>query len=161
AHLRHQVDYRKSEQERYSFGADVAVDHYDVHINGQDDDDIASIFPPRTDWTLGTFAQLEWRPTPRLTVTPGMRVDWYYSNSSYALAVEPRVSARYEVASDWRIIHALGLAHQPPAFVIPLPGFQLSDLDGGLQRAVQHSAGVEVDLPWEVTGSLTDRKSVV
>lgn len=155
AHLRHQVDYRKSEQERYSFGADVAVDHYDVHINGQDDEDIASIFPPRTDWTLGAFAQLEWRPTPRLTVTPGMRVDWYYSNSSYALAVEPRVSARYEVATDWRIIHALGLAHQPPAFVIPLPGFQLSDLDGGLQRAVQHSAGVEVDLPWEVTGSLT------
>lgn len=155
AHLRHQVDYRKSAQEHYSFGADAALDHYDVHISGADDDDVASIFPGRTDWALGSFAQLEWRPTPKLTVTPGLRVDWYYSNASYALAVEPRVSARYELGAAWRMIHALGIAHQPPSFVVPLPGFQVSDLEAGLQRALQHSAGVEVDLPWDVTGSVT------
>ncbi|MCA9627122.1 MAG: TonB-dependent receptor [Myxococcales bacterium] len=156
AHLRYQLDYRESERATYSVGADFALDHYDVRITDQEDrDDIGRLFPPRTDYAMGAFGQLEWRPEKWLTVTPGVRMDWYYSNGAYALAVEPRVSARYDVTERWRLIHALGVAHQPPAFVIPLPGFQISGLEDGLQRSIQHSAGVEADLPWEVTGSVT------
>ncbi|MEZ4230412.1 MAG: TonB-dependent receptor [Polyangiaceae bacterium] len=156
AHLRYQLDYRESERAIYSVGADFALDHYDVRITDQEDrDDIGRLFPPRTDYAMGAFGQLEWRPEKWLTVTPGVRMDWYYSNGAYALAVEPRVSARYDVTERWRLIHALGVAHQPPAFVIPLPGFQISGLEDGLQRSIQHSAGVEADLPWEVTGSVT------
>lgn len=155
-HLRHQLDYRASDQATYSVGADFALDHYDVRFTDQEDqDDIGRLFPPRTDYAMGTFGQVEWKPERWLTVTPGLRVDWYYSNAAYALAVEPRASARYDVAKHWRLIHALGVAHQPPAFVIPLPGFQISGLEDGLQRSVQHSAGVEADLPWDITGSVT------
>jgi hypothetical protein len=51
-------------------------------------------------------------------------------------------------------LHALGLAHQPPSFVIPIPGFQVGGLRGGLQRAVQASSGFELDLPEDLTLSL-------
>ncbi len=45
--------------------------------------------------------------------------------------------------------------HQPPSFVVPVPGFQLAGLQGGLQESLQSSAGVEQDLPEGFTGSLT------
>ncbi|MCB9607139.1 MAG: TonB-dependent receptor [Polyangiaceae bacterium] len=156
AHLRYQLDYRASDQATYSVGADFALDHYDVRFtDSEDQEDIGRLFPARTDYAMGAFGQVEWRPERWLTVTPGVRVDWYYSNAEYALAVEPRVSARYDINQRWRLIHALGVAHQPPAFVIPLPGFQVSGLEDGLQRSLQHSAGVETDLPWDVTASVT------
>ena len=45
------------------------------------------------------------------------------------------------------MIHSAGVAHQAPAFPLPIPGYQLTDLDGGLQRSLQHSAGIELKLP--------------
>lgn len=38
---------------------------------------------------------------------------------------------------------------------MPVPGFQISGLEAGLQRSVQYSSGVETDLPWDVTASFT------
>src|SRR5262249_42377550 len=48
------------------------------------------------------------------------------------------------------IVHALGVAHQLPGFVLPIPGFQGDTLGTGLQSAVQTSAGVEIDAPGDV-----------
>jgi hypothetical protein len=45
-----------------------------------------------------------------------------------------------------RLLSAFGIAHQPPAFVIPVPGVAPGGLSGGLQTAVQESAGFEVDV---------------
>jgi hypothetical protein len=53
------------------------------------------------------------------------------------------------------LIHTLGLAHQPPSFIVPIPGFQIAGLNGGLQESVQSSAGVEGDLPESFTASFT------
>ncbi|MGC4086541.1 MAG: hypothetical protein QM756_01340 [Polyangiaceae bacterium] len=50
---------------------------------------------------------------------------------------------------------ALGVAHQPPAFVVPLPGFQPGGLRGGLQRALQESFGIEADLGNATTATAT------
>ena len=44
------------------------------------------------------------------------------------------------------ILSAVGIAHQPPAFVIPIPGLAPGGLIGGLQTAVQESMGVEWNL---------------
>jgi hypothetical protein len=44
------------------------------------------------------------------------------------------------------LLAALGVAHQPPAFIIPVPGFQPGGLRGGLQKSVQESMGLEYDL---------------
>jgi len=40
----------------------------------------------------------------------------------------------------------MGIAHQAPAFVVPVPGFQPGGLHGGLQTALQQSAGLELEL---------------
>jgi hypothetical protein len=54
-----------------------------------------------------------------------------------------------------RITHAYGIAHQPPSFVLPIPGLTPATLEGGLQRSLQTSAGVEVDVADATTASLT------
>jgi hypothetical protein len=47
------------------------------------------------------------------------------------------------------------MAHQPPSFIVPVPGLALANLEGGLQRSLQAAAGVEVDLPWSTTATVT------
>jgi hypothetical protein len=115
----------------------------------------AELFPERSDIALGGWADVVWRPTPRVEVTPGVRVDLFASNGATAVGVDPRVSARFDVSDRVRLIHAYGLTHQPPSFIIPLPGLTPSDLGGGLQTAFQTSAGVEVDLPAKITATAT------
>ncbi len=50
-----------------------------------------------------------------------------------------------------RLVEAYGLVHQPPSFVVPVPGLTPATLEDGLQRAVQASSGAEIDLPDETT----------
>jgi hypothetical protein len=52
-------------------------------------------------------------------------------------------------------VHTFGVAHQPPSFIVPWPGFRLSGLESGLQRSLQWSSGVEHDLDEGTTGSFT------
>lgn len=142
-------------------GFDVQHDLYSVEARlyaDPDDPDgagFAELFPPRNDASAGVWTDLVWQIDPRLELTPGVRVDGYFSGGAKALAIEPRLAARVEVNDDVRILHALGLAHQPPAFIVPVPGLAVANLRGGLQKALQTSAGVEVDLPWKMTGSIT------
>src|SRR5690606_38281348 len=56
---------------------------------------------------------------------------------------------------DVRILSALGIAHQPPSFVVPVPGFQPGGLRGGLQKAYQEALGVETDLGEGLTATGT------
>ena len=71
------------------------------------------------------------------------------------LGIDPRLAATFKI-TDWlRLQHALGVAHQAPSFVVPVPGFQVAGLERGLQRGVQTSAGVEVDVASKTTASLT------
>jgi TonB family protein len=88
--------------------------------------------------------------------TPGLRVDLYQSRNESAVGVEPRLAARFHVRDNVTLVHTLGLAHQPPSFVVPLPGRTPASLGGGLQRAVQASSGAELELGGgtELTGTL-------
>ena len=52
-------------------------------------------------------------------------------------------------------MHAYGVAHQPPSFVVPIPGLTPGKLQGGLQSSWQTSAGVEADLPGETSAKAT------
>ena len=50
-------------------------------------------------------------------------------------------------ASVWPCSAPLGIAHQPPAFVVPLPGISSrAGLQGGLQQSIQESVGLEFEL---------------
>ena len=62
-------------------------------------------------------------------------------------SVEPRLSAEFEISQRLTLKNAIGLAAQPPSFVVPIAGFEIGGLPGGLQRGVQSSAGFEYRLP--------------
>ncbi|MEO7331560.1 MAG: TonB-dependent receptor plug domain-containing protein, partial [Minicystis sp.] len=114
-----------------------------------------ALFPPRNDGVIGAWADLVWRPSARVEITPGLRMDLFHSASASAAAVDPRLSLRVDLSPRVRLLQAYGLAHQTPSFVVPLPGVALANLRGGLQTSVQASAGVEVDLPYATTATVT------
>ena len=108
----------------------------------------------RRDITAGVRADLVWDAAPRVQVVPGLRLDLYNSGTITKFAADPRLSVRYELSNKLSIVHGISLVHQAPSFVVPVPGFKPS-LEGGLQRALQSSAGFTYKLPSDFTASLT------
>ncbi len=100
----------------------------------------------RRDFTTGAWLDAVFAVTPKIEVTPGLRADLFVSGGRVALAVDPRISARYALTKKLVVTHGLALVHQAPSFVVPVPGFKPS-LAGGLQSAVQYSAGLSYALP--------------
>jgi TonB family protein len=142
-------------------GADAVVDQFSATESAYRDPDdpntqqINNMFPPRTDTALGARADVVWNATPGIEVTPGMRLDFFRSGDATAWALDPRIAGRFKVVDKLRIVHAYGLAHQPPSFVIPIPGLVPGRLVGGLQQSLQASAGVEIDIPDVMTVTAT------
>lgn len=142
-------------------GTDVTVDGFTAdQAKWADPTDPSTVqfnnlFPPRTDVAVGAWTDMVIQAGPRLEFTPGLRGDVYTSGGATIPAVDPRIAAKFKVTDHFRIIHAYGLAHQPPSFVVPIPGLTPGDLKGGLQTTFQTSAGVEVDLPEATTATAT------
>lgn len=138
-------------------GVDTTVDSFAAsgasYADPEDPNTIRynNLFPPRSDLAVGGWSDVVMDLGPRIQVTPGVRVDLYGSGNATALAAEPRISARLGVTKGFRFVQAYGLAHQAPAFIVPVPGLTPANLQGGLQRAIQTSAGVEIDLPDQTT----------
>jgi TonB family protein len=148
--VRSELKYRLSPSALLRAGMDAQLDSYDIALNqaGLSASQIsaAALFPSREDLALGQRTDLVLGLTPELEVTPGLRFDFYGSQGHTALAVDPRLATRLKVTDRTTLLSAMGIAHQPPAFVVPLPGFQPGGLKGGLQQAVQESLGLEFDL---------------
>lgn len=156
--VRTEIHHRASPRVLLRAGTDVTTDVYDIVVPNHPPGDtarIASLFPGRTDLAGGAWTDVVLKPASGITVTPGLRLDYYTSEGAAALGVDPRISARFAVSRHVRLVHTFGIAHQPPSFFVPIPGYQIGGLKGGLQTSLQSSAGVEVDLPAHVTGSLT------
>jgi TonB family protein len=131
-----------------------------AQLPGDDDDDddeaeFRRAFPTRRDFVAGAHVDLVWHVTPRVTLVPGVRSDVYASDGAVAVGVDPRIAVSFKVGERWTLKHALGIAHQPPSFVVPVPGFELGGLRGGLQQSVQASAGVDYRLPDDMRLSAT------
>ena len=108
----------------------------------------------RRDLTTGVWADLVLVANSKLEVTPGVRADVFVSGERVALAIDPRISARFLLSKKLTMTHGLALVHQAPSFVVPVPGFKPS-LEGGLQAAVQYSAGLSYSLPSGFESSLS------
>jgi len=153
---RGELDHRLGKAADWRVGWDVAVDSYTAdkktYSDPEDPDTLRfnDLFPPRTDVAVGAWTDVVWQATDRVEVTPGLRADVYASGGATAFALDPRISARFKITDTLRIVHAYGLAHQPPAFVVPVPGLTPGKLRGGLQSSWQTSAGVELDLPAKI-----------
>lgn len=145
-------------------GADLALHRYDILLastNYDLDPELARLLPTRNDVVLGGYSDVQIDVTPQVFLVAGGRLDLFTSGKHAALGVDPRIAATYVVGRDVRLTHSFGLAHQPPSFVVPVPGFDLSALETGLQRGLQASAGLELDLPAGLSSSLTLFQHVV
>jgi hypothetical protein len=109
--------------------------------------------PARKDFSFGMYADVVWDVAPRLQITPGLRADLFVSGKRAAIGIDPRITAEYTLSKKLKLVHGLALVHQTPSFVTAVPGFKPS-LQGGLQKAVQHSAGVSYELPAGFSSSL-------
>ncbi|HEU4403670.1 MAG TPA: TonB-dependent receptor plug domain-containing protein [Polyangiaceae bacterium] len=133
-------------------GVDAMVDDYEVDLVGYADpfdarnSELRELIPTRTDVAFGARADLVWRPWPGAQVVPGLRADVFRSGGEGAVAADPRLAASLPLGRGLRAVHAFGLAHQVPSFVVPVPGLGIGRLSGGLQRSLQASSGLEVDL---------------
>jgi hypothetical protein len=154
------VTHKLSERAILSAGADAMIEHFvaDQEPYADPDDPTTqrfnALFPARDDVTTGAWTELALK-VGAWEVTPGLRADLYNSGGARAVGVDPRLGSRIELAKNVHVIHALGIAHQPPSFLIPVPGLAIGNLKGGLQESYQSSAGVEVNLPQEITATVT------
>ena len=137
-------------------GADASFDAYSFELNTNRFNyvDLSRLFPSRTDKVAGAYAEVALNPEGWYVFTPGVRVDYFSSLGDQEVAIDPRLSARFDVTPTFRIVHALGAAHQTPNFVPAVPGVQLAGIRNGLQSSLQLSSGVEVDLPESITSSV-------
>jgi hypothetical protein len=152
------VQYRArlSDTTALSIGADASFDSYTFELNTNRFNyvDLSRLFPSRTDKIAGAYAEISWNPEGWYTITPGIRMDYFRSLGDDEIAVDPRVSARFEVTPTFRIVHAIGMAHQSPNFVPGVPAVQLAGIRNGLQSSLQLSSGVEIDFPESFTSSI-------
>jgi TonB family protein len=117
-------------------------------------------------YTGGALLEAIWRPTPRWLIRPGVRGDIYSDGTTHKQAGDPRLTVRYKLrsfdlpdvpptsdASALWIKAAVGLYHQPPRFLLPLPGLDIMPIKYGLLQAIQTSLGVEAPLPYRFSVS--------
>lgn len=110
-------------------------------------------------YNAAAYAEALWRPTKDWLVRPGVRADVWSDRETTRGAVDPRLTVRRKLAhrelvdvppdSDDSVVWlkgSAGIYHQPPRFVLPLPGLDLMPLEYGLLRSLQTSLGVEVPL---------------
>jgi hypothetical protein len=147
---RNEIEQQLDDSVMFRGGTDVMLENYGIEL-GTDDlspsaERAAAFFPSRSDLTFGMRGDLVIDLDDAFEITPGLRVDLYASEGASAVGIDPRLSTRTRVSERVDFLTAFGIAHQPPAFVVPVPGFQPGGLHGGLQRAIQESMGVELDL---------------
>jgi len=107
-----------------------------------------------TQQVAGAYVDASYRPTDRVELVAGGRVDAYRSPGGITPAVDPRLALRIRMTSWLTSVTTLGIAHQPPSSLLPVPGLRLDPADG-LQTAYQYAEGAEVRLPWAVLAKVT------
>ncbi len=143
-------------------GLDLRVDRFDLETNPLflSFPDYSVLFPERTDAVVGGFVAMSLEPSPGIRVMPGVRSDVYFAQGEQAVALDPRITAEFDVSRRVTLEHTFGIAHQRPNFAPQVPGAQVADLSSGLQRAVLSSYGAKIRLPAEFTLTTTLYRNV-
>ena len=162
---RSQILHRRNENLLFRAGVDANFDHYDLVAGGFDEGDeeerenlqtfLDRFFPPRQDIAVGFYADAIVDAGRGIEFTPGARVDLWGSGGVTAISGDIRLAMKVPILPRLKLVSAMGLAHQPPGFVLPVPGISIGKLAGGLQRSVQTSTGLDAKLPFgfEATGT--------
>jgi hypothetical protein len=124
-----------------------------VDANGLVDHSGSASVPP-SQQVSGAFVDLEVRASERVTMVVGARVDAYQSPRGLTASADPRLAMRIRVTPNLTSITTVGIAHQPPTYLLPVPGLRLDPADG-LQSAYQYAQGAEFRLPLALTATVT------
>jgi TonB family protein len=96
------------------------------------------------------YVEAEIRPTDRLLLVPGLRFDYWGYIGEYS--IDPRLTARYQVADTTALKWGVGLYSQPPIYYEAIPKFGNPDLEP--VRSLHTSAGFEQDVGQRLSLSL-------
>jgi TonB family protein len=122
--FRTEARWRMSPKARFTFGVDLQTDYFWVGVNAPQIATEEGVQPPLAlqdkvqmtnhgfEPNPAIYAQAEWKPSARLVLTPGVRVDWF--NGYTRTYVQPRVMARLLVAREMWLKAGVGLFTQPP-----------------------------------------------
>jgi TonB family protein len=152
--VRTEIDVPIARDVRMRAGSDILIDHYAISTN---DRDTGANFPTRNDVASAIWADVVLKPTDAVDIVPGARFDYFEAHSTLengsgaVPTFDPRLATRVRFSPRVAWVTTVGLTHQPPAFVVPVPGLQLGALRKGVQTAVQTSQGFEIALPLELT----------
>jgi TonB family protein len=119
----------------------------------------------QNDFNGSAYAELTWRPSPRVELLPGVRGDVFtsrypgqtgrpFADAQARATVDPRLTARWHALPSLSIFSAVGVAHQPSNIPLPSPGLNFSQLSRGLQTSYQYSAGFDLTLPWAMSATV-------
>jgi TonB family protein len=159
ARVRFEIDQRIANGVRARAGGDFAVDKFDVDRQQQGNRSVP--FPAHTDVYGGAYLDFVTRPAPRVEIVPGFRFDLFRVRNETVVAPEPRLASRIGVASGIAWISALGVTHQVPTFVVPIPGSNVSRFDVSSQEVWQASEAIEAALPFRLLAKATVFRNVV
>ncbi|MEQ9323882.1 MAG: TonB-dependent receptor, partial [Polyangiaceae bacterium] len=113
------------------------------------------LFRSRQEAAGGIWLGLDWRPLTGVAIMPSVRADGFLQGDDHAVSVDPRLLAAARLHERVRVTHAVGMAPQPPSYLVTIPGMSPARLVDGLQRSLMSSAGVELDVGWSTVGSVT------
>jgi hypothetical protein len=135
-----------------SFGGDLPSEY---SVAPKDLEDARNFIDPRLDVAASAHADVILQVNSRFEVTPGFRLDVFNSKGNTAVSPSPRLSVLLKLDPRTRLTFLNGIMSQPPAFPIPVPAYGIGALKGGLQTAYHQAAGIERDLPADITGGVT------
>ncbi|HUJ60657.1 MAG TPA: TonB family protein [Kofleriaceae bacterium] len=163
-----EIRSRWKHSDRLTLGAGLLGDVRDL-VQGGGANAAASAFSEitaglSTSYSGSAYAEAIWRPTSDWLIRPGVRGDVYHDHTATKEDGDPRLTVRYKLGhrdlpdvppdSDDSAIWlkgSLGIYHQPPRFVLPLPGLDQMPLKYGLLRSYQSSLGAEIPLDHQFT----------
>ena len=151
--VRAELEERVSEGALVRAGADFGVERFDLDeygiVEGAPNEGV--VRPPHTDLEGGVHADVVWRPSRRVELVPGFRLDGYRTRGATAWAPQPRAAGRVEFARGWTWISAVGVAHQEPTEEVFVPA-RLPDpvVDESGGDSYQFSEAVEAKLAFSI-----------
>ena len=96
----------------------------------------------------GVYAQSILRTSERTRLELGGRFDYWSTNSNIDLAFDPRARFIVNATQKLELHAAIGMAHQPAVFMLPIPGLTDVAVSRGLTSSIQSEVGGGYDLPW-------------
>jgi hypothetical protein len=152
--LRFELDQRLGARMRLMAGADANTVHYSFA-----DSATGPTSQIGDEEFAGAYADLRIRLAEGIEVTPGIRVDEYnravtLPPGGSTLNVDPKLATRIALSKDVSLISTFGVAHQEPAYVVPVPGVVVST-HAGFQVVDQIAGGIQARLPLDLNAKLT------